>query len=114
MTRPLPIRLHQAEVRICGDLVSVSAHNIMVETKVRPSLAAAMWDQLGAKSGQVSVTVRGSAAGAELIRLGEGKFGMRVWIGPLSFSTPVRTTYFEQLRSQEMAAQEVEGAEHAA
>ena len=114
MTRPLPIRLHRAEVRICGDLVSVSAHNIMVETKVRPSLAAAMWERLGTKPGQVSLTVRGPIAGAELIRLGEGKFGIRAWIGPLSYTTPVRTSYFEQLRSLELAAQEAEGAEHAA
>ena len=113
MTRPLPIRLHRAEVRIHGNIVSVSVHGITVRTELRPSLATAMWDQLGAKPGTVSVTVRGSAAWAELIRLGEGKFGMRVWIGPLSFSTPVRTTYFDQLRSLELAAQE-EGAEHAA
>jgi hypothetical protein len=107
MDRPLPIGLGSAEIRIKARIVSVSAHGLTVETELQPKMAAAMWGQLGAKPGQVSITVSGSGvpAGAELIRLGEGRYGMRVWIGPMSFRTPIRTNYFEVLRTHEVAAQ---------
>jgi hypothetical protein len=104
---PLPIELKRAEVRMAGNTVSVSAHGLTVSTELQPNTAAAMWAQLGARPGQVSITVSrsGVPAGAELIRLGEGRYGMRVWIGPMSFRTPIRTNYFEVLRTHEVAAQ---------
>jgi uncharacterized membrane protein len=106
MMPPLPIQLKRAEVRIAGSVVSVSAHGVTIRTQLQPSMAEAMWEQLGARPDQVSVTVRGVAAGAELIRLGERRFGMRVWIGPLSVRVPVMTRYWEVMRSQELAARE--------
>ena len=112
---PLPIQLKRAEVRMAGNKVSVSAHGLTVATELQPNTAAAMWAQLGARPGQVSITVSGSGvpAGAELIRLGDERYGMRVWIGPMSFRTPIRTNYFIVLRAHEVAEQS-EGAEHAA
>lgn len=110
---PLPIRLTRAEVRMAGNKVSASAHGITVSTELQPNMAAAMWNQLGARPDQVSITVQGIAAGAELVRLGDERYGMRVWIGAMSVRTPIPTNYFIALRKQELAAQK-EGAEHAA
>lgn len=108
MMAPLPLQLKRAEVRMAGNKVSVSAHGLTVETELQPTMAAAMWGQLGARPGQVSITVSGSKvpAGAELIRLGDERYGMRVWIGPMSFRTPIRLNYFLVLRRLETAAKE--------
>lgn len=110
---PLPIRLKRAEVRMAGNTVSVSAHGLTVRTELQPTTAAAMWAQLGARPGQVSVMVSGGdvPAGAELVRLGDDRYGMRVWIGAMSFRTPIRLNYFTVLRSHEVAAQK-EGTVH--
>ncbi len=103
---PLPIQLKGAEIRMSGNVVAVSAHGIQIRTELQPPKAAAIWQGLGAKPDQVSVTIRGDVAGAELIRLGEGRFGMRVWIGPMWFETSIRNNYFEVLRRLETAAKE--------
>ena len=110
---PLPIQLKGAEVRMAGHSVSVSVHGLTVRTELKATLAAAMWEKLGAKPEQLSVIVRNVPAGAELIRLGEGRYGLRVWVGSMSFRTPIRTNYFIVLRDREVAEQK-QGVEHAA
>ena len=103
MTQPLPPKLNRAEVRIAGNKVSVSTHGLMIPTEIGVSMAAAMWDQLGAKPGQVSVTVQGIAAGAELIRLSDRSRGMRVWIGTISFRRPLLDRYWDALYTMEIS-----------
>lgn len=97
---------------MAGNTVAVSAHGLTVSTELQPTTAAAMWAQLGARPGQVSITVTGTnvPAGAELIRLGDERYGMRVWIGRMSFRTPIRTNYFLVLRRHEMSEREKEHA----
>lgn len=106
MNAPLPIRLERAEVRMSGNRVTVSAHGLSIPAELRPNLAAAIWERLGAKPGQVTVTVQGDVAKVELIRLNDREKGIRVLIGPLSFSRPVFEKYWTVLYSQELAAKE--------
>lgn len=96
MTPPLPIRLKRAEVRIAGKVVSVSAHGLTVRTELEEPTAKAIWSRLGTTPGQVSLTVTGDVAGAELIRLSDRSRGLRVWIGPNSFRRPLLRRWWDE------------------
>lgn len=107
MTPPLPMRIRNAEVRMAGTTVTVSAHGISMPAQLTEALAKAMWEKLGAQPGQVSVTVRGEAAHVELVRLsGYTGNGIRVCVGSLAFTRPVIDRYWKVLYSQELAARE--------
>lgn len=108
---PLPLELKKAEIRIAGNKVSVSAHNLTVEVDLKPTTATAMWASSGHSQQDAPVKVQGVPAGVELVRLFDDRYGMRVWIGSKSIRVPIRTAYFEVLRRHETAARE-EGTVH--
>ena len=104
MTPPLPLKLTRAEVRMAGTRVTVSAHGLSIPTELDKTLADAMWAQVGARPGQVAMTLQGDMAGAELIRLSDRSRGMRVWIGPMSFRRPLLERYWDALHHMELQA----------
>jgi len=107
MTPPLPLLLKDAEIRLAGDTITVSAHGMSVASKLRPELAAAIWKGLGTTADQVRhITIRRCDAGVELVRVDGYRKGVRVWIGPYSIVIPVRPVYWLVLHSLELQERE--------
>jgi hypothetical protein len=105
LTPPLPIPLKNAEIRLAGNILAVSAHGITIQTQLGEPRAAALWAQLGVRPSQVSITVRCAEAGVELVRLNQRRCGLRIWVGAVSIYTPVWTKYWLRLRTGELAGE---------
>lgn len=99
MTPPLPWKLESAEVRIAGSIVSVSVHGMNIPTELTGALPGAIWNLLGTRPGQATVTISGRVEGVsvELIR-----GGIRVRIGPYRFDRRMFEAGWKEVERREL------------
>lgn len=98
MNQPLPLPLKRATVRIAGDVITVSAHELHIKHRVPRLMADAIWERMGTKAGTVSVELSAPMATAELER-----GGLRIRFGPLSVVRPLLHSWWRFLYSRELA-----------
>lgn len=109
MIGPLPWKLTGAEVRISGEIVSVSVHDQTIRTKLQPKIAKQIWAELGVGPDVVGLEIVGPAAVVEL-----AWDGVSVLIGATRFVRPVPSRYWDLLQSREIEARKGREAAHAA
>lgn len=104
MKQPFPWLMRSAEVRISGETLQVSAHNLTFRWPLRKELAAAVWEQLGARPGQVSVEIKGEA-----VQVWLAWDGITVEMGPLKIHRIVRNNnWYNWLKSRQEIEMEAE------